>query len=126
MFNKPEELIMAILFAIWVGLTYVLAAYTGVGVSTIFWVTGCTAVWAFAIFLLWKKGKLTAATYPLVLGALVACWWCWLDGWAIRGGAVETALPWYTSWWLKLLLSTIPVVLGYSYEWKKANRVAFK
>lgn len=124
MFNKPEELIMAILFAIWVGLTYVLVAYTGVGVSTIFWVTGCTAVWAFATFWLWKKGKLNAATYPLVLGALVACWWCWLNGWAVRGGGAPDV--WYTTWWLKGILCAVPVVLGYGYEWKKAQKVSFK
>lgn len=126
MFNKPEELIMAILFAIWVGLTYVLAAYTGVGISTILWVTGSTAVWAVAVFWLWRVGKLNAMTYPLGLGAWVACWWCWFNGWAMRGGADPAALPWYTAWWFKLLLSAVPTVLGYFYEWRKAQKPTFR
>lgn len=124
MFQKPEELIMAILFAFWVVITYFLSAYfTGATTKYVFLISGFTAVWAFVSFLLWQAGKL-GRLFPLVLGALVACWWSWLD-WLANRDATEFVIKWYNGWTFKLILAMIPVIVGYFYQWKQSRKLKF-
>ena len=78
MMNKPEEVIMACLAVLWVVITYVLIRFTGAQWSYVLMVTGFTAVWAFVAFVLWQAGRIEKI-YPLLIGALVACWWPLLD-----------------------------------------------
>ncbi len=129
MFSKPEEVIMACLAALWVVLTYVAVRFTGHW-GTVLAVTGFTALWATVVFLLWQAGKIEKL-YPLALGGLVACWWSVLDWFALRGVTVPAGdvlvmqKPWYASWWLKLTLSAIPVVLGYVRMWRNSQKPHF-
>lgn len=131
MFNKPEELIMAILFAIWVGLTYCAAAYaTGASAKYVLLITGFTALWSVASFLLWQAGRVSGL-YPVLVGAWVACWWPWLDWFALRGvvatgsDVLVVVKPWYASWWFKLTLSALPIIGGYVYQWRKSQKPRF-
>lgn len=129
MFSKPEEVIMACLAAFWTVLTYVAVRFTG-DWTTVLMVTGCTAVWAVVVFLLWQAGRL-GKLYPFAWGGLVACWWAVLDWFALRGVAVPAgevvvlSKPWYASWWLKLTLMALPIVVGYVRMWRKSQRPKF-
>lgn len=130
MLNKPEEFIMAILFVIWVGLTYYAAAYaTGASVKYVLLITIWTALWSVVSFLLWRAGKV-GVLYPVLAGALVACWTPWLDWFAVRGVVGNDMLvinkPWYASWFFKMLLVLVPTVGGYIYQWRKAQKPNFR
>lgn len=130
MFQKPEEVIMVILAAAWVVLTYFLAGWTGATAKYVLLITGLTAGWAVLAFWLWKAGW-ADKLWPLLLGALVACWWPWLDGFALRnvvapaGGVLVVGKPWYASWLFKLILALLPVLGGYAHKWRKAQKTKF-
>ena len=131
MMNKPEEVIMACLAALWVVITYVLIRFTGAQWSYVLMVTGFTAVWAFVAFVLWQAGRIEKI-YPLLIGALVAFWWPLLDWFSVRGvvatptsEVVMLVKPWYASWWFKLVLAVAPVVLGYVRMWRKMQKPKF-
>lgn len=132
MLNKPEELIMAFLLAVWVVLTYCAAAYaTGASVKYVFLITGFTALWSVVSFVLWQAGR-ASGLYPVLAGALVACWWPWLDWLAVRGVAATgndvlvVVKPWYASWWFKLTLVALPIVGGYVRQWRKSQKPNFR
>lgn len=132
MLNKPEELIMAFLLAVWVVLTYCAAAYaTGASVKYVFLITGFTALWSVVSFILWQAGRANGL-YPVLAGALVACWWPWLDWLAVRGVAATgndvlvVVKPWYASWWFKLTLVALPIVGGYVRQWRKSQKPNFR
>lgn len=120
MFSKPEELIMAILGALWTVVTYFLAAYvTSANVKYVVLITGLTAIWSVVSFFLWKFDR-WLFLWPILLGLLVACWTPWLDWFALRGVATvsnEALLvvqkPWYAGWTFKGILIVIPIILGY-------------
>ena len=46
MFKRPEELIMAVLAALWVVFTYFLASYFGAPTQTALLITAFTLIWA--------------------------------------------------------------------------------
>lgn len=131
MFNKPEELIMAILFVLWVGLNYMAAAYaTGASVKYVLLITGFTTLWSLVSFLLWQAGRVNGL-YPILVGAWVACWWPWLDWFAVRGvvptgDILVVVKPWYASWWFKLMLTALPIVGGYAYRWRQLQKPNFR
>nr|UOP04790.1 hypothetical protein LVJ77_11665 [Conchiformibius kuhniae] len=56
MLSKPEEVIMAVLAAVWVVLTYFLAGWTGAAAKYVLLITAFSGVWAVLAFLLWKTG----------------------------------------------------------------------
>lgn len=130
MFSKPEEVIMAILSALFVILTYFIAGYSGASVTYILMITGFTAIWALATFLLWQAGRIEKL-YPIVLGALVACWWPWLEWFAVRGvvatggEVLMVSKPWYATWWFKIVLAMLPIVIGYYRMWRKSQKPKF-
>ncbi|MDK4697849.1 hypothetical protein QDY71_08845 [Kingella negevensis] len=116
MFNKPEEILMAILAAIWMGANYYLAALaTSAMPKYTFMITIAVVVWTCLTFWLWHK-EVLFRVYPIMLGLLVGCWTFWLD-WFTQG--VNPA-PWYATWWFKLILVALPIVGFYGKEW--ANR----
>lgn len=131
MMNKPEEVIMACLAVLWVVISYVLVRFTGAQWSTVLLVSGLTAIWSLAVFLLWQAGRV-GKIYPLLIGALVACWWPWLDWFAVRDVQVApqsdvlvVVKPWYASWWFKMSLSMLPVLIGYVRMWRKSQKPKF-
>ena len=131
MFQKPEEVIMAILAAAWVVLTYFLAGWTGATAKYVLLISGLTAGWAVVAFWLWRAGW-ADELWPLLLGGLVACWWPWLDGFALRhivapaaGEVLVVGKPWYASWLFKIILALLPVVGGYVYKWRKGQKPKF-
>lgn len=125
MFKRPEELIMAVLAVLWVVFTYFAADYFGAPAETSLLITTLTAIWALVFFLLWQKNR-TAWLWPLFLGLLVACWWPFLDWFAIKdivitGAQADTILiakPWYASWVFKAIIAVLPVIGGYAVKWK--------
>ncbi|MDK4684737.1 hypothetical protein QDY72_06030 [Kingella negevensis] len=97
MFNKPEEILMAILAAIWMGANYYLAALaTSAMPKYTFMITIAVVVW-------------TCLTF-------------WLD-WFTQG--VNPA-PWYATWWFKLILVALPIVGFYGKEWANRHKRQLK
>lgn len=127
MFDKPEEIMMAILLALWVSLSYFLASYTGASIRYVLLICGFNAAWAVLAFILWKAnfiGKL----WPLLIGVLVACWWPWLNWFAtrhIQGDVIAITPPWYASLTFKLIYAVIPVILGYFWKWRQTQKPRF-
>ena len=129
MFKRPEELIMAVLAALWVVFTYFLASYFGAPAQTALLITTLTLIWAALFFGLWQRGH-TGAIWPIFLGLLVACWWPFIDWYAISGFVTPESVnetivlnrPWYDTWTAKIIWALIPTVLGYVYKWKRSRR----
>ncbi|KLT72182.1 membrane protein [Neisseria arctica] len=129
MFKRPEELIMAVLAALWVALTYFIADYFGAPTHTTLLISLLTLVWAVVFFILWQR-NLTRLIWPIFLGLLAACWWPYLDWIAIRdivvpGATTDTiviAKPWYATWTFKSILSVVPVLIGYGIKWKLSRK----
>lgn len=116
MFNRPEEMIMAILALLWLGFQYWLAAWaTGATVFYTFMITGLVALWTLAAFFFWKK-DLIYRYFPIFLGLLVACWTPWLN-YLAAGAAV-----WYTGWMFKATLVIMPIVVGYAWLSKRNHQ----
>lgn len=125
MFDRPEEILMAVLAALWIVVTYVLVSFFGASAKYIWMITGLTAVWSLVSFLLWQ-GNRTHLLWPVLLGLLVACWWPYLDWLVVRGVAPAAAAgntdiivlqkPWYASWPFKLILAALPVIGGYAWK----------
>ncbi|VEJ21365.1 hypothetical protein [Neisseria animaloris] len=128
MFKRPEELIVAILAALWVILTYLIANYFGAPSQTKLLITALTLIWAAVCFVLWQR-NLSRTIWPFFLGLLAACWWPYLDWIAVRnivvsGTVTDTILiakPWYATWTFKCVLAVIPVILGYALKWKMSS-----
>lgn len=129
MFKRPEELIMAVLAALWVVLTFFLVSYFGAPTQTALLISALTLIWAAVFFMLWQR-HLTSWIWPVFLGLLVACWWPYLDWYAVRdliaadvaGETIVVGKPWYATWTFKGILAVIPVVLGYGMRWKFAHK----
>lgn len=124
MFDRPEEILMAVLAALWVVATYVLASFFGASFKYIWLITGLTGIWALVSFLLWQADR-AHLLWPILLGLLVACWWPYLDWIAIRnigpsaadvGGMIVLQKPWFASWTFKLILSALPIIGGYCWK----------
>ncbi len=129
MLSKPEEFILAILAGLWVVLTYFLAAYTGMPTHTALLITVLTLIWAIVFFLLWQRNRVRLL-WPVFMGLLVACWWPFLDWWAVKdlvlpgGDTIVLQRPWYASWTFKLVLAVLPVLGGYAWMWQQRRRQA--
>lgn len=129
MFSKPEELIMAVLGALWVVATYFLSSYATAGSTKyVLLITALTALWAVISFLFWKFDR-WMFLWPLLLGLLAACWTPWLDWFALRDvlAASGDALlvvqkPWYAGWIFKGMLICVPMVLGYVYQFRRQHQ----
>ena len=125
MLKRPEEFIMAILAALWVVLTYFIADYLGAATHTALLISALTLIWALVFFILWQR-NITHLIWPVFLGLLVACWWPFLDWYAVSdilvpGASSETiviAKPWYATWTFKMIIAAIPVLAGYAVKWK--------
>ena len=130
MFKRPEEFIMAILAALWVVLTYFLADYFGAPTHTVLLITALTLIWAIVFFIVWQR-NVSRLVWPLFLGLLVACWWPFLDWYAVSdilvpGASTDTIMiskPWYATWTFKLIIAAIPVLLGYAFKWKMKRKL---
>ncbi|EGV35478.1 hypothetical protein [Neisseria weaveri] len=125
MFKRPEEIILAVLAGLWVILTYLAANYLGMPMESKLTVTGFTLLWAIVCFMLWQR-NLNCAVWPFFFGALVACWWPYLDWLAVRditalsaNDTIVIAKPWYATWTFKGIAAAIPVVIGYLVKWKR-------
>ncbi|WP_373796716.1 hypothetical protein [Neisseria dentiae] len=133
MFKRPEELIVAVLAALWVVLTYLIANYFGAPAQTKLLISALTLICAAVCFVLWQR-NLSRAVWPFFPGLLVACWWPYLDWVAVRDilvpGAESSAIviskPWYASWTFKIIIAIVPVVLGYAVKWKLHNKQKHK
>ena len=129
MFKRPEEIIVLVLGLLWVVLSYFLAGYLGADTGTTLMITGLTLIWAAVCFILWQR-NLSRPIWPLFLGFLVACWWPFLDWFAIKdlivpgaeSQAIVVAKPWYASWTFKNILALIPVALGYFVKFRTARK----
>ena len=130
MFDRPEELIMTVLAAVWVIMTYFAAAYLGADLKSTLMITGLTLVWAVIAFVLWQAGR-AAVLWPVLLGLLLACWWPYLDWMVIRsaipegtasGDVIIVKRPWYATWTFKLVLSALPVIGGYLWKWQQSRK----
>ncbi|MBF0803439.1 MULTISPECIES: hypothetical protein [Neisseria] len=125
MFKRPEELIVAVLAALWVVLAYLAADYLGAPAQTKLLISALTLICTALCFILWQR-NLSRAVWPFFLGMLTACWWPYLDWMAVRDilvpGAESSAIiinkPWYAGWTFKTILAAAPVVLGYAVKWK--------
>ena len=53
--KKPEEIIMAVLAALWVILTYFVLTYIGAHLETSLTITGLTLLWCVVAFVFWQK-----------------------------------------------------------------------
>ena len=130
MFKRPEEFIMAILAALWVVLTYFLADYLGAPTHTTLLITALSLIWAIVFFIVWQRNA-SRLIWPLFLGLLVACWWPFLDWYAVSdilvpGASTDTiviAKPWYATWTFKLIIAAIPVLLGYAVKGKMKRKL---
>lgn len=130
MFKRPEEFIMAILAALWVVLTYFLADYLGAPTAPTLLITALSLIWAIVFFIVWQRNA-SRLIWPLFLGLLVACWWPFLDWYAVSdilvpGASTDTiviAKPWYATWTFKLIIAAIPVLLGYAVKWKMKRKL---
>ncbi|MDO4997585.1 MAG: hypothetical protein Q4E16_02935 [Neisseria sp.] len=129
MFKRPEELIMAVLAALWVAFTYFMATYFNAPSQTALLIAALTLIWAVVFFILWQR-NLTRHIYPIFLGLLIACWWPFLDWYAISGIVSTNALndtiivskPWYATWTFKLIIALVPVLLGYAFKFKQYRK----
>ena len=128
MFNKPEELIMAVLAGLWVVASYFLAGFTGASAKYVFLITGLTLGWSALSFTVWRADRLSA-WWPVLLGLMAACWWPWLDWLVVRGvvpessnGVIVLNKPWYASWTFKLTVSLLIAAAGYAYKWQRGRR----
>lgn len=125
MFKRPEELIMAVLAALWVVLTYFAASYFGAPVHTALLICTLTLIWAAILFLLWQRDRIRLI-WPLFLGLLTACWWPLLDWYAVSkfvepGAVADTIVinkPWFASWTFKIILALVPTVAAYAVKYK--------
>ena len=84
--KRPEEVIMAVLGALFVVLTYAAASYFGAQGQTALLVAALTLIVLLPAFLLWQRNR-AAWLWPCLLGLLAACWWPYFDA---RG---EQSLP---------------------------------
>ncbi|STZ76423.1 hypothetical protein [Bergeriella denitrificans] len=125
MFKRPEELIVLVLALLWVALTYFGAASLGADAATVFLITGLTLAWAAVCFLLWQR-NLSRLIWPFFLGALAACWWPLADWYAVKdlpaAAAAQAEMPWYAGWTFKGIWAALPVLLGYTFLWKRTRR----
>lgn len=127
--KKPEEIIMAVLAALWVILTYFILNYFGVRTETTLTITGLTLLWSIVTFVFWQK-NLLMWIWPVFVGLLVACWWPWFDWFAMKdvidqsriGDTLLLTRPWYATWGFKFAIAIVPIVLGYVGAWKLAQR----
>lgn len=134
MFDRPEEILMAVLAALWVVVTYVLASLLGASAKYIWLITGLTGVWSLVAFLLWQ-GNRTHLLWPILLGLLTACWWPYLDWLVLRdiapaaadaSGVLVLQKPWYASWTFKLILSVLPILAGYAWKFHASRQRKLK
>lgn len=124
--KRPEELIVAIIAALWVVLTYFMASYIGAPTQTTLLICALTLIVAIIAFLLWQRSCF-GWLWPLFLGLLVACWWPLLDWLAIKdiilpaaqNNAVIISRPWYDTWTFKIIIAILPALLGYAWQGKR-------
>lgn len=133
MFKRPEELIMAILAAVWVVFTYFAAARLGAPGQTALLIAALNAAWTFVLFLLWLRGR-HSMVWPLFLGLAAACWFPMLDWLAvshlhINGTLAETLAndypvetPWFASQPFKAALAVLPVIAAYAFKFKQYRK----
>ncbi|WP_245636583.1 hypothetical protein [Eikenella longinqua] len=124
MLKRPEEVMVAVLAAVFVVLTYAAASYFGALGQTALLVAALTLIVLLPAFLLWQRNR-AAWLWPCLLGLLAACWWPYFDARGAQSlpvgllqqdaAAAAEALPWYAGWTFKLLLAALPVAVGYGW-----------
>ncbi len=123
MFNKPEEIIMAVLALLWVAASWFLAALFAMPAHYVILITALNAVWIAAVFRLWQTERI----YPLlpVAAALfTACWWPCLDGWAENSSYLHTdGTVWYATWTFKFTTAALVLIVGYIWKWRRYRKL---
>lgn len=127
--KKPEEIIMAVLAALWVIFTYFILSYNDVRTETTLTITGLTLLWAVVAFVFWQK-NLMAWLWPIFVGLLIACWWPFWDWYAVKdvidqsriGETLLLTKPRYATWEFKFAIAIIPTLLAYVGAWKLAQK----
>jgi hypothetical protein len=127
--KKPEEIIMAVLAALWVILTYFVLTYIGAHLETSLTITGLTLLWCVVAFVFWQK-NLMAWLWPVFIGLLIACWWPFWDWFAIKdvvdtsriGDTLLMTKPWYATWAFKFAIAIVPTLIAYVAAWKLAQK----
>ena len=122
MFKKPEEILMAILALLWVGMNYYFAGIaTAAALKYTFIITGSVLVWTVISFYLWRRDWIYRGL-PVLVGLYVGCWTFWLDWFAEGKTAADGSSIWYTSIWFKLVLMVLPMIVWYAWSWKRARQ----
>lgn len=126
--QRPEEVIMAAIGALWVVLTYLCADYLGAPTHTTLLIAALTLIIILPAFLLWQRNRIKWI-WPLFLGLLACAWWPFLDWLAVKdiivpdnGNTLIIQRPWYADWWFKSLLALIPTFIGYALMWRQHKK----
>lgn len=128
--KKPEEIIMAVLAALWVVLTYFILNYIHTDLVTMLTITGCTLLWCIVAFVFWQKNLMTWV-WPVFVGLLIACWWPIFDWLYFHLNGIDTARinevmmvekTWYATWTFKLIIAIVPTLIAYVVAWKFAQK----
>ncbi|MDO4696612.1 MAG: hypothetical protein Q4A49_03660 [Neisseria sp.] len=129
MFKRPEELIMAILAAVWIVFTYFAASWFGAPGQTALLIAALNTVWTLVLFFLWLRGR-HSLIWPLFLGLAAACWFPLLDWFAVSrlhiGGTPANDYPFETPWFASLPFKTVsavlPVIAAYTFKFKQYRK----
>ncbi len=126
--RKPEEFIIAVIGILWVILSYFIADYLGAPTQTTLLISVLSLLWVIVAFIVWQRQWMDWI-WPVFLALLVACWWPLLDWLAIKDiilpsantDTIVIAKPWYDTWTFKIILSLIPMLLGYAAKWRLSS-----
>ncbi|MCG7657381.1 hypothetical protein [Wielerella bovis] len=122
MFQKPEEIIMAILAVLWVALNYYAAGIaTAASLKYTFLISGCVLLWTIVSFWLWRSERILRL-YPVLLGLFIGCWTFWLNYFAQGKTAADGSTIWYATGWFKLILVIVPIVASYAWLWRRQHQ----
>ena len=126
--RKPEEFIIAVIGILWVILSYFIADYLGAPTQPPLLICVLSLLWVIVAFAVWQRHWMDWV-WPVFLGLLVACWWPLLDWLAIKDiilpsantDTIVIAKPWYDTWTFKIILSIVPMLIGYAAKWRLSS-----
>lgn len=120
MFDQPEEWIVAFLGVLWLIITFFAAQYlVGENNVFVFRIVALSALFVVLGFLTWHH-HFWLKTYPLFFGFLVFSWLPLLDSYASQASSNQST--WYASWSVKLILTLLPIALGYALKYRRQKQ----